>query len=101
MSQLNKLLCCSCMNARKSGARVLGCRTIGSPELVWRYGNKCRRYKHKPPTELCPGCLYFVCGDYETPDQCLAEPSMEDTTANAQGVINHCKLYKANRYGTR
>lgn len=78
----------------------MSCTTIGSIELAALYG-RCRRYDPKRPTtatanpaEVCPTCLYFVAGNDIDPDMCLAEPSDTDTTANADGVINHCKLHQ-------
>lgn len=41
-----ELLCQSCRHARKSGANVVACTSIGNPTLTFLYG-RCRKYEPK------------------------------------------------------
>lgn len=115
------LLCWSCRKARRSNGKIF-CTTIGAPEMVMRYGNRCRRYeqKHmisprqKQPSlfaeeeesttdqsnelsstpDVCPRCIYFVPGNDNAPDICFAEPTTADLGTDSNGVIRYCRLFK-------
>ncbi len=96
-----ELLCYTCRSARMSHGKLLGCRGIGDPVLVMRYGNKCRRYQAKrrtfedaTPREYCETCLFFCAGTGDDPDLCMEEPTAEDTTTDSRAVIIRCKLFQ-------
>ncbi len=46
----DKLICYDCKRSRRTSNGNIVCTTIGDPVLVWRYGNRCRRYQPKTPT---------------------------------------------------
>lgn len=49
-----ELLCFTCKRSRRTSNGIILCTGIGDPNLVMRYGNRCRRYEERPTKPTKP-----------------------------------------------